>query len=252
MLDFNGFVGSWPYWDNPHRTATSVLQMMDRHNIRTLAICSTRAIFHDWRKGNEETIETARANPDRFVAFASISPILTGRELSRLIEGYHRVGVRGLRLYPQHQAYSLSQNTDMAFAMEAAQALNMPVVLPVRVIMHWGLPQLDLGTIETVIQRYPKLRFVLSGLNYDMTLAAFDLMRRHVNVSLEISGLQGFRAVERAVAAVGANAVLFGTGLPLLYPACSIEKLRVAKLDSVARQSIAEGNAHRLLHKPNE
>jgi len=113
--------------------------------------------------------------------------------------------------------------------------------------MNWGLPEMDAGTIETVVARYPKLTFVLSGVNYGETLWTFDFMNRFRNVSLEISGMQGFRAVDGCLRAIGSDRLLFGSGLPLLYPACSIQKLEVARLSREQRYAISEGNARRLL-----
>ena len=59
--------------------------------------------------------------------------------------------------------------------------------------------------------------------------------------------MQGFGAMERMVAAVGADRVLFGTGLPLQYPACNVAKLEHAGLDAAARAAVEAGNARRLL-----
>jgi predicted TIM-barrel fold metal-dependent hydrolase len=138
-------------------------------------------------------------------------------------------------------------NSAASAILETAQDLKLPVVLPVRVIMNWGLPEMDAGTIETIVSRYPKLSFILSGVNYGETLWIFDFMNRFQNVSLEISGMQGFRAVDGCLKDVGSERVLFGTGLPLLYPACSIQKLEVATLTREQRYAISEGNARRLL-----
>jgi predicted TIM-barrel fold metal-dependent hydrolase len=247
MIDINGFFGAWPYWDVAHRTPEQIIALMDRYGIDMLAVCATRSIFSDWRAGNEEVIEISDKYPKRLVPFVSISPILPKPELARYLTEYKRKKARGIRLYPQHQKYSLTLNSATSAIFEAAEELHLPVVLPVRVIMNWGLPELDPAAIETVVSRYPKVSFILSSVNYGETLWLFDFMRRCQNVSLEISGLQGFRAVDACLGAVGAERVLFGSGLPLLYPACSIQKLEVAKLTREQREAISHGNARRLL-----
>lgn len=247
MIDCNGFFGAWPYWDVPHRTPERLLELMDRHGIQMLAVCSTRSVFSDWRLGNEEAINLSNKHPKRFLPFVSLSPILPKSDLVRYLTECKQRQVKGLRLYPQHQGYSLTLNSAASTILETAQDLKLPVVLPVRVIMNWGLPELDTGTIETIVSRYPKISFILSGVNYGETLWTFDFMKRYQNVSLEISGMQGFRAVDGCLKAVGSERVLFGTGLPLLYPACSVQKLEVAKLTREQRYAISEGNARRLL-----
>jgi predicted TIM-barrel fold metal-dependent hydrolase len=247
MIDCYGFFGAWPYWDVTHKTPESLLELMDRHQINMLALCSTRSIFSDWRLGNEEAIALADKHPKRFLPFVSLSPILPKSDLVRHLKDYKSRKVKGIRLYPQHQGYSLTLNSAAAGILETAQDLNLPVVLPVRVIMNWGLPELDAGTIGTIVAKYPSLPFILSGVNYGEMLWAFDLARRYRNLSLEISGMQGFRAIDGCLQAVGPERLLFGSGLPLLYPACSVQKLTVARLSQEQRYAISEGNARRLL-----
>jgi uncharacterized protein len=246
MIDYNGFFGAWPYWDVPHRTPEGLLELMDRHQIEMLAVCSTRSIFSDWRLGNDEAIDVSNKYPKRLLPFVSISPIYPKSDLIRYLRDYKQRKVRGIRLYPQHQGYSLTLNSASAI-LDAAQDLKLPVVLPLRVIMNWGLPEMNAGTIETIVASYPKLSFVLSGVNYGETLWTFDFMNRFHNVFLEISGMQGFRAVDGCLEAIGSDRLLFGSGLPLLYPACSIQKLEVARLSREQRYAISEGNARRLL-----
>ena len=247
MIDFNGFFGAWPYWDVTYKTPEGVLALMDRYQIEMLAVCSTRSIFSDWRLGNEEAIELSDKYPKRFLPFVSLSPIFPKSDLIRYLRDYKHRKVRGIRLYPQHQGYSLALNSGAAGILETAQDLNLPVVLPVRATMNWGLPEMDAGTIVTIVPKYPNLSFILSGVNYSETLWAFDFMRRFRNLFLEISGMQGFRAVDGCLQSVGSERLLFGSGLPLLYPACSIEKLAVARLTGEQRYDISEGNARRLL-----
>lgn len=247
MIDCNGFFGAWPYWDVPHRTPERLLELMDRHGIQMLAVCSTRSIFSDWRLGNEEAIELGNKYPKRLLPFVSISPIFPKPDLIRYLEEYKQRKVRGIRLYPQHQGYSLTLHSAVSAILETAQDLKLPVVLPLRVIMNWGLPEMTAGTIETIVAKYPKISFVLSGVNYGETLWAFDFMSRFRHVSLEISGMQGFRAVDGCLKVLGADRLLFGSGLPLLYPACSVQKLEVASLTRDQKYAISEGNARQLL-----
>jgi predicted TIM-barrel fold metal-dependent hydrolase len=249
MIDFYGFFGPWPYWDAPYTAPREVISLMDRHHIDTAAICSTRSIFYDWQVGNEETIRVAEKYPGRFLPFISLSPTLAAPDLIRYLEGCRKRNVKGIRLYPQHQSYSPILVSRTNTILETAQDLGLPVVLALRLVMNWGLPELDPSTIEAVISRYPQIRFVLTGISDEEALWAYDFMKKSPNVSLEISALQGFRALADAVANVGAENILFGTGLPILYPACSVEKLHKAKINATAKKAISEDNARRLLER---
>jgi len=247
MLDIHGFVGPWPYWNNPHLDAESILAMMNRSGIKQLALCSTRSIFSDWRAGNEEAIALAEKYPDRFIPFVSIGPAFLKTELVEYLKRYKARNVRGIRLYPCHQTFRLTNDHRVAKVLETAEEFQWPVMLPIRVIMNWGLPELDTGSIETIVASFPKLRFILSNVNGREFNWAREFMRVSPNVFLEISGLQGFRILEHAVKAIGTEKLLFGTGLPLMYPACSVVKVTNARITPEQKFAVSEGNARKLL-----
>jgi predicted TIM-barrel fold metal-dependent hydrolase len=105
---------------------------------------------------------------------------------------------------------------------------------------------LDAAEIEATVKKWPKIRFILSGNNYGEELWLTDFLQRYENVDMEISGAEGFRSVNYIVGAVGYRRVLFGAGVPLMYPACAVAKLRVLKLPSEQMEAIESGNARRL------
>ena len=245
-IDINAFAGPWPYWSTKYDSPQAILELMERHGIGAAAIVHTRAIFSDWKKGNDEALDLA-TREKRFIPFASINPADGPTEVTRSLETYHRVGVKGIRLYPQHHHYSLASDSVAQHLLSAIGTLGFPVVLPVRVILQWGLPVMDLVAIETVVGRYPHIRFVISGTNYGETRLLFDLMRKYPNTMTEISGMQAFRAVAEAVSYVGHGRILFGAGIPIMYPACSVAKLAVSNLNSGERKAVESGNALRLL-----
>lgn len=247
MLDIHGFLGPWPYWDNPHQDAESLLAMMDRSGIKQLAVCSTGSIFSDWRIGNEDAIALAEKYPDRFVPFVSMGPAFLKAELVEYLKRYKARNVRGIRLYPCHQTFRLTNDHRVAKILETAEELHWPVMLPIRVIMNWGLPELNTGSIEAVVSSFPKLPFILSTVGNGEVNWARELMRVSPNVYLEISGLQGFRILDHAVKAIGTEKLLFGTGLPLMYPACSVVKVANARITPEQKFAISEGNARKLL-----
>jgi predicted TIM-barrel fold metal-dependent hydrolase len=247
LIDFYSFTGPWPFWNAPHLEPPSMLQLLDRHNIDAAAICSTVSIFDDWRVGNEQTIELASRYPKRFIPFVSVNPAVPGDVVARHLTDYKKRGVRGVRLYPQHHHYSLTGTAAAEQMFSVIQRLELPVVLPARLIMHWGLPVLDPAAIEAVVQKWPKIRFVLSGTNYGEELWLTDFLKRHENVDTEISGAQGFRSVDYIVTSVGYRRVLFGAGAPLMYPACALAKLRVLRLPLEQKAAIQSENARRLL-----
>ena len=133
VIDLTGYFGSWPYWKTPIQESDELLELMDEHGIDRLALCSTRGIFDDWRAGNEEILELASAQPRRFIPFVTFGPTsgdrfwepLASQKMIDLLQQYQEKGVRGLRLFPQHQGFELNEDYYMEPVLaEAAPSGN--------------------------------------------------------------------------------------------------------------------------------
>ncbi len=122
----------------------------------------------------------------------------------------------------------------------------MTVVIPLRLILHWGLPQLDVREINTVAQNFPKLKIIIGGVNYSEVRDALAVMRRHENVGIETSCLQMVNGIETLVNKAGAERVYLGTGLPLMYPLPGIYKIQKAQISEKEKELILGGNASRI------
>ena len=245
-IDINAFFGHWPYWPLPHTGGEESLRLMDRFGIDRAAITSLRGLHGDWREANAETLTLAALHSDRLTPIATMSP-MNGGGAGPLRELVAR-GFRGIRLYPLLlQGYNLRS----PFAEEIAAAageLAMPVIIPTRPMMNFRFATLPIDDIAVLAARHPGTSFILSGPNYLSEFqAAIEAMLRCPNIVIEISCMQGFGAVARMAEAVGADRVLFGTGLPLHYPACNVAKLDHADLSEEQRVAISSDNAMRCL-----
>ena len=114
--------------------------------------------------------------------------------------------------------------------------------------MNFRFATLPIDDIAALAARHTQTSFILSGPNYLSEFqAAIEALTRCPNMLIEISCMQGFEAVARMAEAVGADRVLFGTGLPLHYPACNVAKLEHADLSQKQREAISSDNAMRCL-----
>jgi hypothetical protein len=244
-IDINACFGHWQYWDLQHKTAGELVGLMDSCGIDRAAALSLRGLFLHWRAGNAETLAAAGEFSDRLVPAATISPFTggDGAELRRLVDG----GMRGVRLYPKLHSYRLDDPwVDEICA--TAGALGVPVMFATRPMMNWRFSPLAIESLGPVVGRHPKTNFVVSGPNYLIEFQALvRLMEGAANVHYEFSCMQGFDAIRKLTAAVGAERVLFGTGAVLNYPACNVAKLDHAKVSEADREAMGSGNAKRLL-----
>lgn len=252
IVDICAYFGKWPYWPIDVSTAAAVVGELDHCGIDRAAVCSTRGLFVGWDEGNQETEQAVRNFPGRLLGFACLGPL----ELSHTRHGrafdfdeLRGRGFLGVRLYPQYHTYHPLYEPFIDQILEESQKRQWPVLLPLRVIMNWGMPSLSLDSIVALVERHPRATWILSGVNYFHELrAAVMLMRRFEAVYLETSCIQGFNAVAKLVDECGSDNLLFGTGLPLQNGAANLQKILRAKIPDTAREKILGGNACRLLH----
>ena len=250
IFDANAFIGKWPYWPVRTGSAGEVTAELQGLCIECAAICSTRSIFVNWADGNAETLAATRQHPT-LLPFACLGT----QELSHAyvdepygFDEYRRQGFRGVRLYPQHHSYHLLLQSFVDEILEDAAHARWPVVLPLRIIMNWGVPSLDPLVLRSIVERHPRVPWILAGINYLHELQmATSLMRRYDSVHLETSCIMGFAAIEKTVAQCGARQLLFGSGAPLQDGAASLSKILHAHIAEDAREAILGGNLARLL-----
>lgn len=251
IVDICAYFGKWPYWPVEISIPSAVVEELDHCGIDRAVVCSTRGLFVGWNEGNQETEQAVRSFPERLLGFACLGPL----ELSHAIHGravdfdrLRKRGFLGVRLYPQFHTYHPLYEPFIDQILEDATKWQWPVLLPLRVIMNWGLPSLNLDWIAELVKRHPLVPWILSGINYFHELQlAISLMRQFPSVHLETSCIQGFNAIAKLVQQCGSDHLLFGTGLPLQNGAANLEKVLQAKIPEATREQILGGNAGRLL-----
>jgi uncharacterized protein len=248
-IDVHAYIGAWPYWPVPQSTPAQVLETMNHAGIDAAVVTSTRSLFVNWRDGNTEACQAEADNPGRFLAFACVGP----PELSHKLDANPfdlsaQPSVRGIRLAPQFHTYHLLYEPFIDDLCEQAASLGIPVQLPLRVLMNWGMPMLELGTMVAIVERHPTTPWILTGLNYFQELrVGLALMHRFPSVHIETSCIQGFEAIAKVVQEIGSGRILLGTGLPLQNAAAGVSKIEHARISDADREAIFAGNARRLL-----
>ena len=251
IIDANAFIGKWPYWPVQADMPSQVVEELRGVSVDAAAICSTRAVFVNWPDGNDETEAAAQSYPEQLIPFACLGT----QELSHALrceridfEGYAKRGFRGLRLYPQHHSYHLLFQPFVDEVLEDAQSRRWPVMLPLRIIMNWGMPMLELSVMHEVITRHPKVVWILAGVNYLHELQmATSLMLRFPNVFLETSCVMGYAAIEKSVQLCGHDQILYGSGAPLQSASAGFSKVMHSNISEIAREAILGRNFERIL-----
>lgn len=251
IFDANAYLGKWPYWPTPRSTAAEIVDELRGLSIDRASVCSTRSIFVNWEDGNCETEAAAKSFPEMLVPFACLGTQELSHAWRPLDYGFERYaarGFRGIRLYPQHHSYHLLFESFIDAILEVAAGRHWPVVLPLRVLMNWGVPSLDPGIMHAIVTRHSRVVWILAGVNYLHELQmATSLMLQFPTVHLETSCVMGYAAVEKTVQRCGHTQVLFGSGLPLQQGGASLSKIMHAAISDEAREAILGGNLQRLI-----
>jgi uncharacterized protein len=251
IIDISGYFGHWPYWPIKTLTGPDLIALLDKSGIDQMVVASTRSIFNNSELGNHEAAELANSSAGRIHAFVIVNPTNSSKACDQLTRSF-QAGIKGFRLLPQYHRYRLDDDPGLNHLLSLAQDLGMVAVIPIRLILHWGLPQLDVRDINVVAANFPRLRVIISGVNYGEFRDALAVMRRHENVGFETSCMQMVNGIETLVQKAGAERVYMGTGAPLMYPAPGVYKIIKAEINERDKELILGGNAARLLSVTSE
>ena len=251
IYDANAFIGKWPYWPIRSSAPSEVLNELTDWRIDRAAICSTRSVFVNWEDGNIETEAAAREHPSHFTPFACLGTFELSHALPQRaydFADYMARGFQGVRLYPQHHSYHPLYEAFVDSILEDAASRGWPILLPLRIIMNWGLPSLDLRVMEALVERHPRVNWILSGINYlhELQLAT-SLMRRFSSVHLETSCVMGYAAIAKIAQQCGARQLLFGSGAPVQHGAAALSKILHSSLSASDQEAVLGGNLQHLL-----
>jgi uncharacterized protein len=255
IIDSNAYLGHYAFRQLRHNTADGLLKFMDARGIERACVSSAAAItYRNAQSGNEELAAAVGARCDRLIPFAVLNPSYAGWR-DDLEVCHAQFGMKGLRLYPKWHNYALTDPCCLEL-IDAATARGMPISIPLRVEDYrqrsWLVDVKDLTPAELVplVKAKPQARFLLlNGAGYVGTPLGSLKSGLPANYWIEISRLSSLLANEIGglVTALGAERLLFGTGMPFNVPDPVLVKMEVVNLNAADKEQIRWKNVARLL-----
>jgi len=211
------------------------------------------------RISNEEVLETAAANPDVLIPFASIDPHkgkLGVREARRLIAEYE--GLRGFKFHPSTQAFM--PNDRLAYPLYEAIAQAGKIAL-----FHTGQTGIGAGMpggggvklkysnpmlVDDVAADFPDLRIILAHPSFPWQEEALAVATHKPNVYIDLSGWSPKYFPDiliRYTNTLLKNKMLFGSDFPLLTPDRWLSDFEKLEIRDEVRPLVLKQNAARLL-----
>ncbi len=231
IIDVNAALGPYPFRALENSEPAALLRAMDRHGIARTLVGSLPAVFYrDTHRGNEQLREWVAGSGGRLVPTATVNPTYAGWERD-LEEAVARWGMKAVVLFPEHHGYALDGPPGRAVLARIA-AVGVPVILKQRLEDRrqrhaWDRAEdLALPAVLAAAKAHPELRFALFnwGALDGARLAEAGLRGRCL---VDFSRLQVVlrHDVPRLIAALGPEAVAFGTHAPFDYAGGSLIKL---------------------------
>ena len=251
IVDVNAYLGHFAFRRLRHNTAASLLALMDSKQIDKAIVSSVSAItYRNAQAGNEEVAEEVRGHSDRLIPFAVINPFYAGWQDDLQI-CHEEFDITGLRLYPKWHNYQLSSQCCREL-VNAATERGMVVSIPIRVEDNrqrsWlvNIPDIPLEEIVELVKAHPKSRFILlNGLGYTGSPLGRKDNGLPSNYAIELSRLSAVLANEigQLITNLGAERIMFGTGMPFNYADPALVKLEVLDASEPDREKIRGQNA---------
>ncbi|MEM1512877.1 MAG: amidohydrolase family protein [Candidatus Jordarchaeales archaeon] len=236
------------------RNPNNLVSYLDRYNIDAVAVMSYPA--PDVMGWGDELVEAVgeytSSHPDRLFFFCSVHPRFEDKPTKKLEHLYSKYEVRGIKLHPVHQLFKPNAYLPEEGGMHTLEEIyQFAIDHDVPVLFHTGtsvFPRArnkygDPIFLDDVATDYPKLEIIMShgGRPIWMKTSVF-LLRRHPNITLDISGIppkkltEYFPDIEKF-----ADRSMFGSdwpspGVPTIHG--NIEQFLNTELSTQAKEKI--------------
>ncbi len=237
VVDAHAHMGPWHNFHIPENDAEGMIREMDRVGIGVVCPAAHASIGPDFVEGNNLVIAAARRFPGRIAGYIGVNPNYEDGVLVEL-ERCEKLGLKNVKL---HNIHGLSyDHAKYRPAFEFAHERRAAVLAHT-----WGA---DAALFANLSRTYCNARFLLGHSGVGRFDLYCDLARRHHNIYLDLAtSLSGYGWIERFVAVVGADKVLYGSDIPFISAAQQIGKVLFARIRDADKRKILGLNAKAVL-----
>jgi hypothetical protein len=226
--------------------------ILDRFSVADALIVDSEACEYDFDAGNERVLKSAAATGYRPVWGIPLHAAVDFEDGPSFTEAMARNRVGCVRLTcTERHGYTVDE-WSMGPLWDALNDARVPVLVansdmspPPDVAPHGISP----GNLYEIAKRYSRIPFVVLRLSGFSTRVAVPLMRQLPNVYAEISYFTVHRGVEYLSREIGAERLVYGSGLPWGSPGPGILSVMYADISDEQRTLIAGRNILALLDR---
>jgi len=272
LLDINAYVGHWPFKQLQYNTCSNLLERMNNYGVDVSVISNLNGVFYkNTQSANEELfneIDSDKRFKDRFIPFAVINPIYAGwrEDLDICIS---KMGMKGLRLYPQYHDYEI---TDPSFVelVKLARDRGLPVAIDIRMVdsrqRSWmDIPVFDSNApvkkdiitkewavinIVPIVKEVPDAKYIIVNVANSIRLSDEDQeVIKKSDLLFDTSG-RAVSNLPELIKRFGKEKFAFGSHAPILdylSGRIRIESMSEDEADEATKELLRYGNAKRLI-----
>ena len=246
IFDCHTHLGPWSGFHIPGDAgAAGLVRVMDRLGIATIVCAPHLGIGPDDRAGNDLLRRAMDEHPGRILGYCAVNPNRSEphklAELQRCADDARFVGVK---IHPSLHRHPL-EGPGYQVVWEFATERGWPLLTHT-----WGGdPHCSPSMLAGPARRYPRVTILVGhcGANLQGIEESIAAAREHANVYLDITAsYMPYGILERMVAEVGADRVLFGTDMPFLDPRPKITQVAGARIPVEDKRKIFAENARRV------
>jgi predicted TIM-barrel fold metal-dependent hydrolase len=232
VIDAHAHMGVIRDYHVPQPGADRLVSYMDRYGIDQACVFGFAGVMSDFVWGNDLVIEAVKRFPSRFVGYATLSANYP-EDLVPELDRTDRLGLLGIKLITSYQGHP-EETERLNPVYEWANSKG-------RIILshQWGSAEF----LDRIAGTYRDACFVIGHLNFSYA----ETVRRRDNVFTTTTFVPWPGAVTRAVAAFGAENVLFGSDFPDLDVSLNLGPLLTAPISDKDKRMIVRLNMQRLL-----
>lgn len=245
IIDAHAHLGPTGTFHIPRPDADSMVAMMDRLGIACTMLASHLAVSCDFALGNDLTAEAARAFPERLHGYVVVNARYPEEVEGELRRGHDLLGLRGIKLHPAFQSYSVA-DPGCEPVWRYAEEHAVPVL-----VHTWDRdPYCRPALFAPLAEAHPKVALILghSGGTPAGKREAVAVALGHPNIYLDICGSTlTSDELEWMTGEVGAERIIFGTDMPWVDPRFQVGRVAYARLSAEEQRLILGENIARLM-----
>lgn len=232
-------------------TVDKLLDELEYFGISEGLVCHARAVEQALDVGNRDILEAVAGRDTLHPAW--VIPMHTAVDYpdpERFVDEMLALGVRAVRVWPPPYHGYLADPWALGPLWSALADRRVPVLVGASDLGRYP-DQPGFGfsarNLYDICRAYPALPVVVVRLNFSAARVAVPLLRECPNLFAELSFFTTHRGVEFLCAEVGAERLLFGSGLPWASPGPGITAVQYALISDEERALIAGENLLSLL-----